>query len=255
MTGNIVVFLGPTLGCRDASKCLDANYRPPAEQGDIVRAVRSMGAHTIVLVDGVFAKAPAVRHKEILWALARGIRVYGAASMGALRAAELYPYGMLGYGLIYRWYRATPLADDDEVAVAMMPSELGAHALSEALVNIRLTLRRAERQGLIPIQTRRTLEDLARSLYFLERTYPSLFDRAVSILPSDQGALIAPLRQWVENHASNQKREDALGLLRHIAAARNGWAPEPPDRPAPFCLTEAWAADLDAAGLYAPDIL
>ena len=44
-----------------------------------------------LIIDGSFQSQPAVRHKEILWALSRGIPVIGAASMGALRAAELYP--------------------------------------------------------------------------------------------------------------------------------------------------------------------
>jgi hypothetical protein len=254
VTRKIVVFLGPSLTHAEAATWLDAIYRPPAEQGDVVRAVISLEADTIVLIDGVFAKAPAVRHKEILWALGRGIAVHGAASMGALRAAELHPFGMQGHGLVYRWYRAMPLADDDEVAVAMMPAELGAHPLSEALVDIRLTLRRAERTGIVQCRTRRALEDMARSLHFLDRTYAALFDRARKDLPVGERPMIQALQDWVERHAVRQKREDAIGLLRHVAASGTQ-----PCRPAaaaePFRMTEAWAADLDAAGLYSGRIL
>ena len=46
----------------------------------------------ILIIDGVFQSEPAVRHKEILWALSLGVPVVGAASMGALRAAELFPH-------------------------------------------------------------------------------------------------------------------------------------------------------------------
>ena len=152
MGRDVAVFLGPTLPRAEAAAILDATYLPPAEQGSVVRAVRTYRPEAIVLIDGSFGKVPAVRHKEILWALSKGIPVFGAASMGALRAAELAAVGMQGHGFVYRWYSLTPLADDDEVAVAMSPPELGAEALSEALINIRLTLRlasarRHHRQG------------------------------------------------------------------------------------------------------------
>ncbi|RDI60800.1 TfuA-like protein [Microvirga subterranea] len=252
MTNRIVVFLGPSLGQEEASRILDANYQPPAAQGDVVRAVTLLKADCIVLIDGVFAKAPAVRHKEILWALDRGIRVYGAASMGALRAAELHAIGMKGHGLIYRWYRATPLADDDEVAVAMMPAELGSQAMSEALIDIRLNLRRAVRYGIISLALRRRLEAIARDMHFIDRTYAALFDNARKLLPNDEAAVIHLLETWVDRHAVRQKRDDAIGLLHHVAAQRST---TPPVRTAPFRMTEAWAADLDAAGLFSENIL
>ena len=149
MAGEIVVLLGPTLPVAEARTHLDAIYLPPAEQGSVFRAVVEHRPAVLAIIDGAFAQRPAVRHKEILWAMAGGVEVHGAASMGALRAAELAPYGMIGHGFVYRWYRRTPLADDEEVAVAMAPPELGSAALGEALINMRLTLRRAERRGVV----------------------------------------------------------------------------------------------------------
>ena len=83
-----VVFLGPSLPGAAARMILDADYRPPAQRGDILGAARD-GARLIGLVDGFFHGVPAVWHKEILFALEQGAQVWGAASMGALRAAEL----------------------------------------------------------------------------------------------------------------------------------------------------------------------
>ena len=105
-----VVFLGPTLAPRDATFLLAADYLPPACQGDIYRAVRDRRPVAIGLVDGVFQQAPAVWHREILWALTRGVHVFGAASMGALRAAELAPFGMQGVGRVFEAYRDRVLA-------------------------------------------------------------------------------------------------------------------------------------------------
>ena len=77
---------------------------PPAAQGDVYRAALSRPV-AIGLVDGYFERVPAVWHKEILWALSQGIHVFGSASMGALRAAELAPFGMVGVGAIFEAYR------------------------------------------------------------------------------------------------------------------------------------------------------
>jgi hypothetical protein len=76
-----------------------------------------MGYRTIGLIDGFFGNVPAPWHKEILYAMGRGVKVYGAASMGAIRAAELHRYGMKGAGRIFQAYRLGLLTDDDEVCV------------------------------------------------------------------------------------------------------------------------------------------
>jgi len=113
----ILVFLGSTLRLAEAAPVLDAIYLQPVAQGDILLAAHAFRPRAMVLIDGQFEDRPAVRHKEILWAMAQGIVVIGAASMGALRAAELSEFGMIGVGLIYRWYRRWRLAPDDAVAV------------------------------------------------------------------------------------------------------------------------------------------
>ena len=66
--------------------------------------------------------------------------MFGAASMGALRAAELAAFGMEGVGAIFEAFREGVLEDDDEVAVIHGPAEFGYPVLSEAMVNIRRTL-------------------------------------------------------------------------------------------------------------------
>ena len=91
------IFLGPSLPRNVAHRTLDAVYLPPAAQGDILRLL-PQNPEVIGIVDGVFESQPAIWHNEILFALSRGVRVAGAASMGALRAAELNDFGMKGIG-------------------------------------------------------------------------------------------------------------------------------------------------------------
>ena len=119
-------ILGPTLAQEHARACPDAVYRPPAEQGDIVRVVTGLKASTILLIDGVFGESPGCPPQG----RSSGRSIAASASMARpawvpCAPRRLHAFGMRGHGLIYRWYRATPLADDDEVAVAMMPAELG----------------------------------------------------------------------------------------------------------------------------------
>jgi hypothetical protein len=172
--------------------------------------------------------------------------------MGALRAAELTAFGMHGYGFIHRWYALTPLADDDEVAVAMCPPELGAAALSEALINMRLTLSRASRAGIIDAAERRSLEGRARDTHFVDRGYARLLADARLTLGGRSAGALDRLADWLPLSAIDRKREDATGLLAKLASCPELLAQAP--KTPPFTLTEAWAYDLDAAGLWGDDI-
>ena len=91
----VYVFAGPTLRHDEIREHLDAVCLPPAAQGDVYRAALNR-PRVIAVVDGYFEGVPAVWHKEVLWALDHGIHVFGSASMGALRAAELAHFGMTG---------------------------------------------------------------------------------------------------------------------------------------------------------------
>jgi hypothetical protein len=216
---NAVVFLGPSLNRREALAILSADYRPPAARGDLTRAV-SDGARVIGLIDGVFFQESSVGHREILGALRKGVRVVGASSMGALRAAELHTLGMEGVGEVYRMYRDGVLISDDEVALAFDPESF--IALSEPLVNIRATLARAEEEGVIDHGTRDIIFSAASSLYYPDRTYPRLVREAKGSIDPEAHARFA---RWVEKGAVDLKRRDAveaLGRIRELLTENGG---------------------------------
>jgi hypothetical protein len=104
---------------------------PPASHGDILRSVLEFSPKQVVLIDGVFHQSLAVWHKEIVFALLEGIVCIGAASMGALRAAELWRYGMIGVGKIFEMYKA---GEEDDSLVAMTFDSETYRPLSEAAV-------------------------------------------------------------------------------------------------------------------------
>jgi hypothetical protein len=159
-----IVFVGPTLRPEEVAAAGDLVSLPPVAQGDVYRAALRR-PRAIGIIDGYFSGAPSVWHKEILWAMSEGVPVFGAASMGALRAAELHEFGMRGIGRIFEAFRDGVLEDDDEVAVVHGPAEIGFPPASEAMVNIRATLALAEAKGVIGVESRRALEGFAKGLF------------------------------------------------------------------------------------------
>jgi hypothetical protein len=205
------VFLGPTLPVAQAQEVLDAEYLPPVRQGDVYRAVVCRRPRAIGIVDGYFRQVPSVWHKEILWAMAKGVHVFGSASMGALRAAELEPFGMRGVGEIFAAFRDRDLEDDDEVAVVHGPPEMGFLAVSEAMVNIRRTLQNARSDAVISRSTQERLEEIAKSLFYAWRGYPEIIKRgAAEGLPANE---LAALGAWLDHGRVDLKRKDALEML------------------------------------------
>ena len=210
---NICVFLGPTLPVEKAAKILDAVYLPPAAQGDVYLATID-GAEAIGIVDGYFQGAPSVWHKEILWAMSRGVHVFGSASMGALRAAELSAFGMQGVGRVFEAYRDGIIDDDDEVAVVHGPEEMAYRARTVPLVNMRATLASALGQRIISDAVYRELTDMACSLFYWDRNYDALIKRCEA---SVETGVLEKFTDWVTDNAVDQKHDDAIEMLEHMA--------------------------------------
>ncbi|WP_159949567.1 TfuA-like protein [Rhizobium sp. 18065] len=236
--GPIVVFLGPTLRLAEAERVLDAIYVQPAAQGDILLAAHAYHPRAMVLIDGQFEDRPAVRHKEILWAMAQGIVVIGAASMGALRAAELNEFGMIGVGLIYRWYRRWRMAPDDAVAVLTGPPELGFIPLTHSLVDLQRTFTKLARQNFLIAAERDVLTEIARNTNFRERRFEAIM--------RDAGYREERVNE-LYHHLVGQKRLDALLALRNarilVNRDRKGFA-----RSA-WVATNTFVRDLEAGGI------
>jgi len=206
----IIVFLGPSLEREAAERILPAEYRPPAKRGDLLQAVQD-GAGIIGLIDGVFHQESAVAHREILAALKKGVKVIGSSSMGALRAAEMDTLGMTGIGEVYRMYKSGELESDDEVALVFDP-ETGL-SLSEPLVNIRFTLKEAERQGIITPQDHAALLATAQAIFYPQRTYAKIVAAAGDTVHAGTRERFLA---WVKEHAVDQKRKDAVAALESI---------------------------------------
>ncbi|MEO8504417.1 MAG: TfuA-like protein [Acidobacteriota bacterium] len=218
----VVVFAGPSL------HGVDAAGRPllercavwaPAGRGDILRAL-STQPRALVLIDGYFHRVPAVTHQELLYALDAGVPVFGASSMGALRAVELERFGMTGVGRIFAAYRDGLVDGDDEVALLHAPAEYGYAPIGVALVEVRFAL-----EGIQPEVANELSTPFLRALKtlgFSERTQ----ERVARLARKHLGEALAA-RLFVALEASSVKREDGLAAVAEALASAG---PRPPRR-------------------------
>ncbi len=240
----IVIFTGPTISSDDCRGILPAEYLPPASQGDVYRATL-LRPFAIGIIDGYFEHVPSIWHKEILWALARGIHVFGSASMGALRAAELEAFGMRGVGAIFSAFRDGTLEDDDEVAVVHGPAELGYRPLSEPMTNIRATLAAAAAVGILAPASLEVLIATAKALHFPQRDYNRILECGASAgIPKSE---IDAFRSWLPGGRVDAKRQDAIAMLEAMRGlTHNQTAPHAPSFV--FEATALWLEFLRSAG-------
>ncbi len=159
------VFLGPSLPKADWIYDPRLDYLPPAARGAVAEAASHY--HAILLIDGVFHQDLAPSPKEVFEAV-RFTPVFGAASMGALRAVECAPYGAIPLGLIARWYRREIITGDDEVALLFDPIQQV--PLTVPLVDVRYWAYLASRQKLLTPQEADQLVERARDVFYMDRT-------------------------------------------------------------------------------------
>jgi TfuA protein len=160
----------------------------------------------------------------VVRALDAGIVVYGASSMGALRAVECAPFGAIGVGRIFQMFRTGETEADDEVVITYDPDTL--RATSEPMVNIRIAMAHAAATKAVEKDTAELVVEMADHLYFPDRSYRNI------------GRLIAgrvsatELQRYQDFVASgccpDQKHDDALLLLatmREAAGRRTAGGP------------------------------
>ena len=178
-----IVFIGPSARSESIRKILpNAMILPPIRRDQLYRA-REQGGRVFLIVDGVFGHDLAVSPREVVDVLNDGAVIYGASSMGALRAAECWPAGMRGVGTIMRLYRSGYLESDDEVAVATN-RERDYAATSVALINVRYAASRAMKEKLLDPSAAKELVATAKAIFFPERIWRTLLNSA-SIRDSD----------------------------------------------------------------------
>lgn len=210
------IFVGPSLhGVADRPSEID--FLPPAARGDLIHAAVG-GTRWIGLIDGYFGSCASVWHKEILYALSIGCHVWGASSMGALRAAECCGFGMRPVGAIASQFASGELDDDAEVALVHGPAEADYLPLTEPLVEVRPTIGAMLVAGAIDRTESDDLLKAARSLHFAERTVGAIARSVANTLVRRR-----KLEMLYETYRIRAKQIDAIRLMEEMCA-------EPPER-------------------------
>ncbi|HEX8805514.1 MAG TPA: YcaO-like family protein [Candidatus Aquilonibacter sp.] len=200
---SVAVFAGPSLPLEDRPELECVAYLPPAARGDVERAACEYDV--VLLIDGVFHHDLAPAPKECYAALQHA-RMFGASSMGALRAAECAPYGFTPLGAIATWYARDLIDGEDEVAVLTHADRHD--ALSVPLVNVRYVAWLAYRRGILSATERNALVTDARTVFYMDRTWDDVVERA----PAATRDAIAT----IATREGDLKRWDARFALRSV---------------------------------------
>jgi len=182
----------------------------PVKHGDLFSPDIGSG-DTVILIDGSYHHRLALRHKEILDALERGVGILGAASIGALRAAELIGTGMVGVGLVYQWFREGVFEGDDAVAVAHAETD-SPTGVNIPLVNLYAGVLVAQGEGVLDAAAVRRLMAVWEAEYYPLRTR----ERALALAAhcGEQEFVDWCRVHWdVGSSLFDQKRADTLAAL------------------------------------------
>ena len=209
----VIVYTGLSLSFDEAKEILDSTdkveviYKRPIQRGDLGQVLKE-NPNIIAIIDGVFHQNSAVGHKEILKVMKSGVKVYGASSMGALRASELDSLGMIGAGYVYNQYATGEVDSDDDVAVMLDSDSL--EALSEPLINMKYVFENAVRKNIISEEEKEDLLKIAKKTYYPQRSYAKTLSES-GLDEDKKTGLIDFIRT-----SPDIKKEDAKELLEII---------------------------------------
>ncbi|RAP47516.1 MAG: TfuA domain protein core [Methanosphaera sp. rholeuAM74] len=207
---NTVIYTGLSISFEEAENILKAEYKPPIKRGDLTKLLQQRDDVEIIgIIDGVFHQSPAVAHKEILQALDNDIIVVGGASMGALRACELYPYGMRGVGTIFNDYKNGAIDSDDDVAVSFNPETY--QQMSESWINMKYNFQMARDDGIISDQEKDDLLEISKNTYYPKRSFEYTVKKS-SLDAEKQKQLL----EYIKDKDFDIKYEDAKKVIIEI---------------------------------------
>jgi hypothetical protein len=216
----VTLFVGPTAAALTAKRLLrGVRRRPPVQRRDVSRLVaRARAPGVLVIVDGVFHDTLSVGHAEIREALDRGWEVWGLASMGAIRAREMAPLGMKGFGEVFARFCEEGDFQDDEVALLHEPAPPW-RAASEPLVHLRAAVDHLIARGIVRAADGREVVLELKSRWYGDRTVKDVV-RALS--PRAIGRLAAVERELSDFDRFRIKTKDLERFLLERPWERKG---------------------------------
>lgn len=202
-----MVFLGPSLPGTAARQILPwAVYRPPARRGDL-DAVDPASFDEVFLIDGVMVYEHPPSPSEVYRLVERGVRVVGAASLGALRAVELRTHGVEGVGWVFEEFRSGRVTADDELVARLDPRT--GRPVTMFLINLRYAATCLANAGALPADEAGRFLAAMAALHFEARTLAE-----IQRLASMAGIARKTLDQLLDARFDVKAIDTALALAR-----------------------------------------
>lgn len=182
----------------------------PIKRGDLYQDI-DQKFNIVAIVDGRFDQALAVSPSEILDGIRSGLRIYGSSSMGAIRAAELHSFGMIGVGEIYNYISSSSQFRDD--FVGQIFSENNKNLKSYSYIDFFFSAMKLVNDKKIDSSTADLLCLLYSSLYYTERNRLGFLQK----LQTEKKCLkLTRAADIIFNCNYSQKKTDAIELLKRI---------------------------------------
>lgn len=208
---SVVAFVGPSLPeeMRFDFQRQGIDLRAPAARGEISAAAAD-GNAVIALIDGVMIGDYGPSVEEVYEALEKNTVVFGAASIGALRATELCAHGMIGIGWVYKQFVSGALHRDPDL-LSLLYGDRSGLPLTIPQINVIYGLRLLVRHGRLSISVAERVEAQLRDMSYLERSPAAVGEVLLSYH-------IAPdIHRFIVGSDANIKVKDALLCLTQIA--------------------------------------
>lgn len=203
-----VVFGGPSLRLVRDKHRNQFDFRPPAGRGDLHRLLEEAPGRRgcALITDGFFGESMAVSPWECIDLLQAGWILFGASSMGALRAADCSHVGMLGIGDVFFAFRTGYYRSDADVAVLYQADTQD--EISMSLVHADHLVRKlALRYQIDAIKRRNLLREL-QEIPWYDRS-PALAGELIAQRFKVSGLASEVMSLWRDPH-HNPKVRDAM---------------------------------------------
>lgn len=211
----IIVFCGPTISVDEASRIITADFKPPIKHGDLISCIYNDNPDVVVIIDGAFIDQLSLWHNEINEAINKGVTVYGASAIGAIRAAEMQKSGMRGVGEVFRMYSDGIIDADDEVLCDYSVINGTYNKKTISLVNLRHVLPNAVKESVIKQDQADSIILAVKSMFYKDRTISEITIRCLNqgIVNASESEL---LKEYISKSESDLQKNDAMECLEKI---------------------------------------
>ncbi|AZF43545.1 hypothetical protein C4J87_3402 [Pseudomonas sp. R1-43-08] len=207
-----VLFGGPSVASSIQQYRKLFDVRPPVQRDDLYELSEQQRPGCALIIDGLFGSAMAISPIECIDLMKRGWLLYGASSMGALRAADCCTMGMMGVGDIFNGFHLGYFHSDSDVAVKYDAKNYSEITVPYVQVDHVVSILKLQER--IPYAKARLVLNALKKMPWHDR-YPTLI--ADHLLELFKGVKREALLEYLTSDQYSLKRKDARMATNLIA--------------------------------------